>query len=483
MLPPAVFDPIATDLKKRFRSMLEADECCNELPNLLDAEEAVAAFVLELGRQMVQIFVDVRRAQAEANRAECSCARRPPVHHRSSWTRKTLMGSVVVSDPYLYCRRCGMASRPVHAWLGTDPQTWSLPVEEAAVDLATDESCGKAVAKLARHHPGVEMGRTTALRLLHKHGASARKFIDKRLADARSVIGLPPAARVAVAEELEVEFDGGMIPVATLEAIEVAEGEEPELTAVRGLPKRRKVCRWEEVKAGLVQKPGEVTRLYSLRPTSGLEQAFMDLFDLACLKGWDDSTMVRGIADGARYIRSRMEDNFDVGNFQFILDRPHCKGHLSDAGKALESLGGLPAQEWATAALALLEQGHADDVVAELLAAHLQADSVDDHASSETLRLESGYFLNNRDAVEYAEYRKQGWSTASSEIESCHKSVVQARLKISGAWWHPDHVDDILALRMLKANGWWDDYWNQQRQQWRTRASEFTEGRRRPEAA
>jgi len=39
------------------------------------------------------------------------------------------------------------------------------------VDLATDESCATAVAKLQRHHPGVEMGRTTALRLLHQHGA------------------------------------------------------------------------------------------------------------------------------------------------------------------------------------------------------------------------------------------------------------------------------------------------------------------------
>ena len=67
-----------------------------------------------------------------------------------------------------------------------------------------------------------------------------------------------------------------MIPVAVLEPIEVQNGVEPERSPVRGLLKRRRACRWEEVKVGLVQKPGEVDRLYSLRPTSGLDAAFAD---------------------------------------------------------------------------------------------------------------------------------------------------------------------------------------------------------------
>ena len=58
-------------------------------------------------------------------------------------------------------------------------------------------------------------------------------------------------------------------------------------------------------------------------------------------------------------------------------------------------------------------------------------------------------------------------STTSSEVQSGHRHVVQVRLKISRAWWHPDHVDDILALRMLKANGWWDECWDTQRAAWR----------------
>ena len=107
-----------------------------------------------------------------------------------------------------------------------------------------------------------------------------------------------------------------------------------------------------------------------------------------------------------------------------------------------------------------------------------EASGPDDASRTDRLRLEAGYFDRNSDAVAYAEYRSRGWSTASSEIESGHRHLVQVRLKISGAWWHPDHVDDILALRMLKANGWWEEYWTTRRIAWRTRAAGFAEPRR-----
>jgi hypothetical protein len=85
-----------------------------------------------------------------------------------------------------------------------------------------------------------------------------------------------------------------MIPVATLEPIEIPEGQEPETTPIRGLPKRHKNCRWEEAKLGLVQIPGEVEeRLYTARPTGDLEEIFEDLLGLAVLKGWTEQTAVQ----------------------------------------------------------------------------------------------------------------------------------------------------------------------------------------------
>jgi len=464
------FESIKSTVVSRFGRWVAEDVEGLELPDLQTAEEQVAGFVRELGLAMLQRFVNARYWQATAARPRCSCGHPASLHRSTPWIRQGPLGQVTVRDVYAYCRRCRRGSRPLHAWLGTDREPWSLSVQEAAVDLASDESGQQAVKKLARHHPGVQMGRTTALRLLHEHGAKARQFINAKLARGPAS-ALPEGQPRTVAPELEVEFDGGMIPVATLEPVVAAGGESPPvLTPIRKLPKRHKVCRWEEVKAGLVQQPGASDRLYSVRPTGALVEAFDDLLRLAHLKGWTEQTQVRGLADGARHIRPRLEEVFRSCDFRFILDRPHCKEHLSTAGEALQAVTGLPAQVWARQALARMEVGQADEVVAELKAAHAAT-------SNEALRLEAAYFERNRDAVAYAEYRQWGWSTASSEIESAHTHVVQVRLKIPGAWWRPDKVDDLLALRMLKANRWWDEYWALQRSAWSARAATFIASR------
>ena len=479
---PTEFECIAALARLRFREFVVADADGLLIPELLSAHELVEHFVRETGRGMLQVFADVRAEQAMAGRDPCpSCGGRMEALRRNFWEHGTLLGAILVPDPVAYCRRCHEQARPARSMLGTDQETWSLPVQEAAVDLATDESCQKAVAKLERHHPGVKIGRTTALRMIHCHGPRARTFINGKIA-AAAARGRAGEVPTSVAEELEVEYDASLIPVATLVPIVVPPGDEPKRTPIRKLKVRRKKVGWQEAKAGLAQKPrgkdgrkplpGEVIRLYSVRPTEALDEAFEDLFGLACLMGWTPSTEVRGLADGARYIRPRMEKAFEDGPFKFILDRPHCKEHLSDAGDALELLTGEEAQTWAASALVKLEDGRTSEVVDELRAAWLT--SGDDEATrNDVLRVEAGYFDWNKDAVAYADYRDRGWSTASGEIESFHRHGVQARVKISGAWWHPAGVDDILALRTLKANGWWDEYWSLQRQQWRTRAAGF----------
>jgi hypothetical protein len=47
-------------------------------------------------------------------------------------------------------------------------------------------------------------------------------------------------------------------------------------------------------------------------------------------------------------------------------------------------------------------------------------------------------------------------------LESAHRYITQERLKIAGACWNPDNVNPMLALRVVRANPWWDEFW-----QWR----------------
>jgi hypothetical protein len=449
--------------------LLEGDVEAEVFPNLLDTQQQVAQFSEELGLRILQTYVDARSKQAKATPRMCSCGKPMERLSASQWSHGTRFGDIQVHDTYAYCRSCHLSTRPLHGWLGTGVERWSLDVEEKVVDLASDESCQHAVDKLMRHYPALQVGRSTALRMLHRHGARAWQFVAQKLAGA-----LASAAKEGQhfgVAELEVEYDGGMIPVATLEPIQTPEGQEPARTPVRGLPKRHKNCRWEEAKLGLVQAPGQVDgRLYSVRPTAELDEAFQDLLALACLKGWSEQTEVRGIADGARHIRPRMAEAFHACPFRFILERPHAKGHLDNAGEQLEKLGGLPKDHWASIALERLEAGAALEVVNELRRA---ASRTADKSASDILRLEADYFERNQDAVAYQAYRERGWSTASSEVESGHRSVVQVRVKLPGTWWHPDNVPNILALRMLKANGWWQEYWTDQHRLWRNRAEQL----------
>ena len=204
MLPPE-FESIATRLKSRYRNLPLDDVEGEAVPDLLAAEEQVSEFVRALAHGLLQVFVDVRHAQAKESRGPCSCGRPATIHRATKWRRETPFGPVVVRDPYVYCRDCGDSERPLHGFLGTDRETWSLIVQEVAVDLVSDEPAGKAVAKLARHHPGVEMDRTAALRMLHEHGKRARDFIDGKLDAARESSELPTEHAADVAEELEVE--------------------------------------------------------------------------------------------------------------------------------------------------------------------------------------------------------------------------------------------------------------------------------------
>ena len=467
---PAVLAPplesIRTEVIDRFRAALAQDEDATVFANLLDVEQQLEAFVHELGHELVQSFVDERLEQALACRTTCpSCSDPMEVHRRTGWQHGTALGPIQVRDVYLYCRCCHVSARPLHGWLGTDRERWSLGAEQAALDLACDESCQHAADKLERHHPGLSMERTTVLRMMHKHGAQARQFIEGKLGSALEQLGHEGRSSGGLAE-LEVEHDGGMIPVGVLVPLPLGQGQPPERTPVRDLPKRRRNSFWQEVKLGLVQVPGETTRLYTARPTDELDEAFRDLLALGALKGWTEQTHVRGIADGARHIRDRLQETFHACPFQFILDRPHASEHLTEAAEALATTTGCEAKAWSRTAMARIEAGEVMAVVDELRQGHRQQ-------PDDRLRLNADYFERNRDSVAYAEYRARGWSQASSEVESAHRHVVQQRMKIPGAWWHPDNVPGVLALRMLRANGWWDEYWSEQRRSWRERAQTF----------
>ncbi len=71
------------------------------------------------------------------------------------------------------------------------------------------------------------------------------------------------------------------------------------------------------------------------------------------------------------------------------------------------------------------------------------------------------YMKNRPGQFEYKSAIDQQLPIGSGKIESAHRSLIQKRLKLPGAWWKKQHADQMIQLRVARANGKWDCYWQQ----------------------
>lgn len=137
-------------------------------------------------------------------------------------------------------------------------------------------------------------------------------------------------------------------------------------------------------------------------------------------------------------------------NLTFILDRPHLKHHLYEGAEAIGLAGG-ERRKWVSDNLHKIDSGEVRQLIKTLKGYRGQG--------KERISNLSEYLKRFRDAVNYDEFRAMGLPIGSGEVESAHRYIAQKRLKIPGATWHPDTVNPMLALRVIRANGWWEDFW------------------------
>lgn len=70
------------------------------------------------------------------------------------------------------------------------------------------------------------------------------------------------------------------------------------------------------------------------------------------------------------------------------------------------------------------------------------------------------YISNRSNFLDYKGALAAGLPIGFGEIESAHRYVIQNRLKIAGAWWKIENLSKMLALRVVRANRDWEDYWS-----------------------
>jgi len=166
------------------------------------------------------------------------------------------------------------------------------------------------------------------------------------------------------------------------------------------------------------------------------------------------------LSDAAQGIRKEVDTNPLFSDFEKIIDYFHTTEHLSNATEAIFGKDNPEGDEWYEAKrLLLLEcENGAEQVYRSLL--YFQWSYKYPKERHDALKREVVFFKNNKDRMEYARYRANGWPIGSGVIEAACKSIVKCRLCRSGMRWTRTGGQTILTLRSLLKSGRWDSFWS-----------------------
>lgn len=362
------------------------------------------------------------------------------VHRQGRCSVRTVVGLVEVVSPYLRNRATSENARPVKDCMGLSGAMKTPAVERALADFGAEESFAGAAKRFEEHY-GQEVGRTSILRVVESIAAEADTYVSTKLEQARAAFDEPLVSRPGT-ERILIELDGSMVRTGKL--VEDPGGGK---TEVRELPKRRRDEAWREARVGFARVVEEVDRTYVARMDT-YDTVVSDLFGAAVERGLSETTKVFAVSDGGNGLREALDAQFS--GLTFLLDRPHLKSHLFETAEELE----VPPERrpaWVADALGLIDAGDVADVIAGL-------QGLNGPGRERAQRL-AGYLTRFQDALGYVDAYNQGLPLGSGEIESAHRYIPQKRLKIPGACWSPETIQPMLALRVLRANGWWNDFW------------------------
>ena len=307
------------------------------------------------------------------------------------------------------------------------------------VDFGADDPFAGGAAKLKEHY-GIEVPVSAVRAVTEAHGAAM-------LAGQKQKSDWPEGWDRPGVPVLIAEMDGSMLPV-----VETAEPGAVEAWVDRR--KTRKVS-WQEARLGLVHEPGSVTPLFGATLGS-VEEAGERLAVCALEAGMGGQTKIHGMGDGALWVSEQMEVQFGA-QADYLVDLCHLSEYLAAAGEVIVGQEGKEKSVWLEAKKDWLKENRWKDVLEALRPFLEDADCSDPEAP---VRVCFRYISNHSDFLDYKGALAAGLPIGTGEIESAHRYVFQKRLKLAGAWWKTENLSRMIALRVLRANGSWKDYWS-----------------------
>ena len=338
-----------------------------------------------------------------------------------------------MTEPVLRHGRRGKLLRPFCRQAQVRTRGCSTLLQRVLTDFGAETAFGQVPARV-REHYGITVPISTvrACTLVHAQAA---------------LVAPPPAS--AAADLVITEMDGGMVPL--------LENDPPPDSA----PADRRCTKrlfWKEVRLCAAQAAGRVQAYYGASLDSVLE-AGLTWEAVAHRAGAHAASRVHGVGDGAPWIAEQFALRFG-GQGRYLVDFYHVSEYLAAAAPVCAPA--TPA-EWRRQQQERLRANRWADVLAALLP-QLEAEAPGRPARGQAASLTPvrdcwRYVNERREQLDYAGALAAGLPIGSGLIESGHRHVVQARLKRAGTWWLARTARVMIGLRVLRANGDWERYW------------------------
>lgn len=330
----------------------------------------------------------------------------------------------------------GKLERPFSSSAQVHSRGYSLPLQRRITDFGADDSFGD-ISKKLREHYGITVPVSSGRVITLRHAEEMRQTEEVQT-------DIPERKGVA---SVIGEADGSMIPIVDNTADPSAEGPVD--------LRKTKQLRWQEARLTVARAQGAASSFFGATMGS-CDEAGNHLVHCAILAGMGQETKVHCVGDGAPWIADQVSRVFGLQG-DYLIDYYHLCEYLAAAAQSCAPPS--QRQAWIEEQKTAAKESRIGDILAAL-SPHLEPESVSNKDAP--VRSAHRYIQNRLDQFDYKSAQEAGLPIGSGEVEGGHRSVIQRRLKIPGAWWKEDNADHMLALRSLRANGYWDHYWQRQ---------------------
>jgi hypothetical protein len=304
----------------------------------------------------------------------------------------------------------------------------SMRLERAMCDFGSEDSFASANKRLLEHY-GFKLHAGAMRSATLKHAARAEQKLKAEYAQPWREL---PARGHGV---IIAEADGSML-----------------CTVPEGLPRKATRPRaWQEIRLLAAQRQGSVETTYAATFGS-VQEAGVRWGHTAKAAGRGMASRIHAVCDGAEWIAIQTREVFGT-DATLLTDYYHVSEYLAAAAPACRPEA--PGQ-WRHTQQKRLKRGAAAQVIAEL-AVHREAAQVADENAP--VRAAHRYLGNRPETLDYPTAIAAELPIGSGLIESGHKHVLQARLKIPGAAWLRSNAEKMAQLRVLRSNDRWSELW------------------------